>query len=90
MSRIVATAAIRGAKKLAQEAEDFLNKAIQEKGKDTKVAFPETAFYLPMAYALLGLEVKTLDEMVPILKHVKSLLHDEPTEKLWLPYLGDA
>lgn len=90
MSKIVAAAAIRGAKKVAREAEQFLNKAIQEKGKDTKVGFPETGFYLPMAYALLGLEIKTLGEMIPVLDEVKSLLHEEPTEKLWLPYLGDA
>ena len=90
MSKIVASAAIRGARKIAQEAEDFLNKAIQEKGEDAKVGFPETAFYLPMAYALLGLEIKTLNDMVPVMEHVKSLLHDEPTDKLWLPYLGNT
>ncbi|MCQ9208756.1 MAG: acetyl-CoA decarbonylase/synthase complex subunit alpha/beta [Omnitrophica bacterium] len=90
MSKIVATAAIRGAKKIASEAEDFLNKAIKEKGKDAKVGFPETAFYLPMAYALLGLEVKTTREMLPILNEIKSLLHNDPSNKLWLPYLGDT
>lgn len=90
MSKIVASAAIRGAKKIAREAETFLNKAIQEKGKDAKVGFPETAFYLPMAYALLGLEIKTLNDMIPVLEHVKSLLHDEPSESLWLPYLGNT
>ncbi len=90
MSKVVATAAIRGAKVIVKEAEDFLNKAISEKGQDTKVEFPETAFYLPMAYALLGLEIKTLKEMVPVLDEAKSLLHAEPTESLWLPYLGDA
>jgi acetyl-CoA synthase len=90
MSRIVAAAAIRGANKIAKEAEGFLNKAIQEKGKEAKVALPETAFYLPMAYALMGLEVKTLGEMAPILEHVKSLLHQEPSKDLWLPYLGDT
>ena len=90
MSKIVAQAAIRGAKKVALEAEDFLNKAIKEKGKDQKVEFPETAFYLPMAYALLGAEVKTLGETVPILEHAKSLLHEDPTDKLWLPYLGNT
>jgi len=88
MSKIVAQAAMRGARKVALEAEEFLNKAIKEKGKDQKVEFPETAFYLPMAYALLGAEVKTLGETVPILEHAKSLLHEDPTDKLWLPYLG--
>jgi len=90
MSKIVAQAAISGARKLALEAEQFLNKAIKEKGKDQKVEFPETAFYLPMANALLGAEVKTLGEIIPIMDHIKTLLHEEPLNKLWLPYLGDA
>ena len=90
MSRIVASAAIRGARALVTEAEKLVNKAIEEKGKDQKVEFPETAFFFPMANALLGAEVKTLKEIEPVLKEAKSLLHDEPTKELWLPYLGDA
>ncbi len=90
MSKIVATAAIRGANKTALDAEEFLNKAIAEKGQDCKIGFPETAFYLPMAYALMGVEVKTLTDAQGVLAHVKSLLHQEPTNELWLPYLGDA
>jgi len=90
MSKIVAAAAIRGAKALAKQAEEFLQKAIKEKGEAQKVEFPETAFSLPMAYALLGMEVKTLKDMHPVIEEIKSLLHDEPAEKLWLPYLGDT
>ncbi|MFB0526031.1 MAG: acetyl-CoA decarbonylase/synthase complex subunit alpha/beta [bacterium] len=90
MSKIVAAAAIRGAHKVMIEAEEFLNKAIKEKGKDQKVEFPETAYFLPMAYALLGIEVKTLGDMVPVLEEAKSLLREEPSDSLWLPYLGDA
>lgn len=90
MSKIVASAAIRGAKKIVAEADIFLAKAIKEKGKDAKVEFPETAFYLPMAYALLGLEVKTTKDMETVLSEAKSLLKDEPTKSVWLPYLGDA
>jgi len=90
MSRIVAQAAIRGARKVAQEAEELFNKAVQEKGKDTKVGFPETAFYLPMAYSLMGLEIEKLEQIKPVLDHIKSLLHDVPQDKLWLPYLGNT
>lgn len=90
MSKIVAAAAMRGAKALVSEAEGLINKAIEEKGKDQKLEFPETAFYLPMANALLGAEVKTLSEALPILKEAKSLLHEEPSKGLWLPYLGGA
>ena len=63
MSRIVATAAIRGANKIINDAEEFLSKAIKEKSESTKVEFPETGFFLPMAYALMGLEIKTLGEI---------------------------
>ncbi|MFH1768602.1 MAG: acetyl-CoA decarbonylase/synthase complex subunit alpha/beta [Candidatus Omnitrophota bacterium] len=90
MSKIVASAAIRGAKAVVKEAEDFLNRAIQEKGDKQKVEFPETAFYLPFSYALLGIEVRTIADMIPVLGEAKSLLHDTPSDKLWLPYLGDA
>ena len=90
MSKIIASAAIRGAQKIYKEAEDFLNKAIKEKGETCEVKFPETAFYFPMAYALLGKEVKILSEAQDVLRFSKTLLHDEPTEKIWLPYLGDT
>ena len=90
MSRIVAGAAIRGARVITKEAEDFLNKAIKEHGPDAKIGFPETAFFLPMANALLGAEVKTLKEAIPVFNYSKGLLPEVPKEKLWLPYLGDA
>lgn len=90
MSKIVASAAIRGAKKIVDEAEQLLNKAIQEKSESQKIEFPETAFFFPMANALMGVEVKTLKDVKIPLNEAKSLLHIEPTENLWLPYLGDA
>src|SRR3990167_3355530 len=90
MSRIVAGAAIRGSRKIVTEAETLYKKAIREKGPDTKVEFPETAFFLPMANALLGVEAKTLKDAQGILNYAKSLLPQEPKDKLWLPYLGDA
>jgi len=90
MSKIVATAAIRGAHDIFKQASDYLNKAIKEKGPEQKITFPETAFYLPLANALLGAKVETLKDALPILEHAKSLLPGVPTEKIWLPYLGDA
>jgi acetyl-CoA synthase len=90
MSKIIAGAAIRGSHEIYRMAEEKFNRAREEKGGGQKVSFPETAFYLPMAYTLLGVEVKTLDEMVPVLAEAKSLLPAVPSEELWLPYLGDA
>ena len=90
MSKIVATLAIQGAQELYKQASDFLNKAIKEKGENQKIGFPETAFYLPMANALLGAKVETLKDALPILEHAKSLLSEPPSEKVWLPYLGNT
>ena len=90
MSRIIAGAAIRGSHVFYNEAEDLFNKVVQEKAEDTKIEFPETAYFLPMANALMGAEAKTLGDIRPILEHAKDLLHEPPAEKLWLPYLGDA
>ncbi|MBI4972351.1 MAG: CO dehydrogenase/CO-methylating acetyl-CoA synthase complex subunit beta, partial [Candidatus Omnitrophica bacterium] len=90
MSKLVASAVIRGASEIFKQAADFLDKAIKEKGPQAKIGFPETAFYLPMANALLGAKVETLKDALPILEHAKSLLPQVPTDKIWLPYLGDA
>jgi len=90
MSKIVAEAVIRGAQKIYKEASDSLDKAIKEKGPAQNIGFPETAFFFPMANALMGAKVQALKDIAPILKHAKSLLPNVPSEKVWLPYLGDA
>jgi acetyl-CoA synthase len=90
MSKVVATAVIRGSQEIFKQASDFLNKAIKEKGPNQKIGFPETAFYLPLANALLGVKIETLKDALPILEHAKSLLPQVPSQKIWLPYLGDA
>jgi len=90
MSKIIAAAAIRGAKEITKQAEEFLEKAIKEKSESQKIEFPETAYFLPMANALLGIEARVLKDARPILEHAKGLLPQAPKDKLWLPYLGDA
>ena len=90
MSRIIAQAAIRGSHVFFKQAEDRLTKAIEDKGEDQKIEFPETAYFLPMANALLEAEVKTLGEIKPVLEHARGLLHEPPPDKMWLPYLGNT
>ncbi len=90
MSKLIASAAIRGANKLVAQAEEMLEKAIAEKGKDFAFEFPDTAFYLPMIYAMTGFAVKTLGDMKVALGFAKELQHTEPEEHLWKPYLGEA
>src|SRR4030066_2071556 len=90
MSKLIASSAIKGAHILVKEAEEMLEKAISEKGKDFVFEFPDTAFYLPMMYAMTGFAVKTLSDMRVALGKAKELLHPEPEEHLWKPYLGEA
>ncbi len=90
MSREVIAAAIRGAKGFVEEAETSYQQALKDFGPDQKVEFPTTAFQLPMIHALMGLEVCKLSELEPVIAHCRELLGEEPTEQLWLPYLGDG
>jgi len=90
MSKLIASAAIRGAHRLVAQADEMLEKAIAEKGKDFVFEFPDTAFYLPMIYAMTGFSVKTLADMKVALGMAKELLHQEPEEHIWKPYLGEA
>ena len=90
MSKIIASAAIRGAHKIYAQAEAFYAKACQEKGEQAPAVFPDTAYYLPMAHALLGVKIETVGQIRPVLAHAKELLGSEPTDKLWFPYLGTA
>ncbi len=90
MSREVIAAVIRGARGFVEEAEKKLTETIKAKGEDQQIAFPETAFYLPMSYALMGLELKTVGGLKAVLDHCRDLLPQDPTENLWLPYLGDG
>jgi acetyl-CoA synthase len=75
---------------IINEAEALLQTAIDEKGADTPVAFPNTAYYLPTIMGLTGREVSTLGELVPALEHAKSLLHPIPSAQRWTPYLGET
>lgn len=90
MSKIIASAAIRGAHTLVQQAEELLEKTIADKGKDFAFEFPDTAFYLPMIYAMTAFPVKTLEDMRVALGMTKEMLHPEPEEHIWKPYLGEA
>lgn len=88
MSKIIATGAIRGAHSIAKKAEEKLKKAIDAKGPEEKVEFPNTGYFLPVIYGLTGEKVEKLKDMEKIIKMAKELLPEEPKKNLWLPYLG--
>ncbi len=56
MSKVIAVAASRGSHAIVAEAEQKLEAAVQKHGEAQALEFPETAFFLPMAHALLGLD----------------------------------
>lgn len=90
MSIIIASAAIRGAYELAKEAEQILATAIEKQGKEGKVEFPNTAYYLPIIYSMTGRKVQTLADMEQVLQEVRTLLPEPVNQEMWLPYLGPA
>ena len=90
MSKYIATRAARGANALVFEAEIMLQKALAEKGPETIVEFPNTAYYLPLIYGMTGQEVKTLSDLSPILEKARKLLHPTPSKDKWTPYLGET
>ena len=90
MSKIIASAAIRGAHKIAKQAEDILVRAISQKGQNCKVEFPNTGYYLPIIYSMTGIAVEKLSDFDQIMNEVKNLLPPLVDDELWLPYLGQA
>jgi len=90
MSKIIASAAIRGAHKIAKQAEDVLTQAINKKGKDCRVEFPNTGYYIPIIYSMTGRAVEKLGDFEEVMQEVKDLLPPYVDDDLWVPYLGQA
>jgi acetyl-CoA synthase len=90
MSRYIATRAIRGANALVTEAELMLNKALIEKGPDTPVSFPNTAYYIPVIGGMTGTQVEKLGQLEQVINHARGLLHPSPSDSKWTPYLGET
>ncbi len=90
MSKIIASAAIRGAYKIVDQAEKKWQEAMDKFGAGEPVGFPNTAYYLPIIYGILGTKVEKLGDMEPVLKRCKSLLPPPVREEHPLPYLAPA
>ncbi len=59
-------------------------------GRIGKSAFPNTGYFLPIIYGILGVPVKKLSDMGPVLDRAASLLPPRVKETHNLPYLGPA
>ena len=90
MSKLICSSAIDGATEWVAKAEAKLAEAIAAKGESCPVAFPNTAYFLPVIYSFTGEKVATLGDMRAILRRAKQLLPLRPADKVWLPYLGNT
>ena len=88
MSRLVAFAAIQGGYNIVSKVEGKYQRALETYNADTKVGFPNTAYYLPVIYSLLGMKVETLEDMKKPLEFARKLLPPHVKGKHHLPYLG--
>jgi len=88
MSKLVAFAAVQGAYNIVSQVEGEYKKALDTFSADTKVGFPNTAYYLPVIYSLLGIKVERLEDMQKVLEVVRKLLPPHIKGMHHLPYLG--
>ena len=88
MSKLVAFAAIQGGYKVVSQVEGEYAKALETFNADTKVGFPNTAYYLPVIYSLTGMKVETLEDLKKPLDFARGLLPPHIKGKNHLPYLG--
>lgn len=90
MSKIICSAAIRGAHKIVGTAEEKYEEALKKWGPDQKIGFPNTTYYLPIIYGMLGIPVEKLGDVRRILDKCKELVPPPVSDKVWLPYLAPA
>ncbi len=90
MSRLVAFAAIQGAYNIVSKAEGAFKRAVDKYGLNQPLAFPNTAYYLPVIYSILGMKVEKVADAEPVLARCKALLppHMRTKGNIHVPYLG--
>ena len=90
MSKIICSAAIRGARNIVGMAEAKYEEALTKWGPDQKIEFPNTTYYLPIIYGMLGIPVSTLGDVKEVMDKCKELVPANVSDNVWLPYLAPA
>ncbi|HBU12786.1 MAG TPA: CO dehydrogenase/CO-methylating acetyl-CoA synthase complex subunit beta [Clostridiales bacterium] len=90
MSKLICSSAINGAIEWVRQADEWVTKAVREKGADCPVSFPSTTYSLPIIYSFTGRKMETLADLQDILKYAGGLLPARVQDKAWLPYLGQT
>lgn len=88
MSRLVAFAAIQGAYNIVSKVEGKFKEAMDKYGPNQPLEFPNTAYYLPIIYSILGIKVEKLADAEPVLERCKKLLPPHIKGRIHTPYLG--
>ncbi|MCK4548214.1 MAG: CO dehydrogenase/CO-methylating acetyl-CoA synthase complex subunit beta, partial [Candidatus Eisenbacteria sp.] len=90
MSKVIATVAIEGARACVSRADEAVALAVEKHGRDAKVSLTDTAYYLPVIYALTGKKVQEVGDLEEVMIRARGLLSPVPSETLCLPYFGTA
>lgn len=90
MSKIIASAAIRGAHKIFNRAQESYTRALDTFGAKQEIGFPNTAYYLPIIYSIAGIAVSRLEDMAKVLDLCRKLIPAPVRESTHLPYLAPA
>ncbi len=90
MSKIITSAAIRGAHKIAYRVETKYADVLKKHGPDQEIGFPNTGYFLPIIYSMLGIPVKTLGDCQLVFKKSRKLIPPLIKETHHFPYLAPA
>jgi acetyl-CoA synthase len=88
MSKIILSAAIKGAHAIHERVTARIDGALEKYGENQEIGFPNTAYYLPIIYGMTGMKVEKLGDCPPVMKVAEELIPPVPPEHLWTPYLG--
>ena len=89
-TKIIASAAIRGAHKIAYRVEKKYADVLKKYGPDQEIGFTDTAYYLPIIYSMLGIPVQNLGDCQQVFMRARKLLPPLVKENNPLPYLAPA
>jgi acetyl-CoA synthase len=90
MSKIIASAAIRGAQKIFDSTFASFEEALGKYGSNQEIGFPNTAYYLPIIYSMTGIPVAKLEDCNKVFQLCRKLIPAPVKEKTHLPYLAPA
>jgi acetyl-CoA synthase len=74
MSQFVIDSALKGATAIVEQANELVTDSIEELGADATVAFPNTAYYLPVIYGFTGRKVEKPGDLVSVVSYTHNLL----------------